>query len=120
MAFEMKTWKLAMIGSLLLLIGCAYTKPLTPKGGTIRVVSEKDRDDACRIIDVVIGAHDFGSDVADDLRSAMNEAKNLVAEKGGNAMRILSVQSVSTWIGFSSGASTVTAEALKCDMSKLK
>ena len=54
----------------------------------------------------------MGSDYGADAQSAMNKARTAVAEAGGNAMHIISTDS-------NEYATTVTAEALKCDLAKL-
>lgn len=98
-----------------MIMACGYTKQLTTEGRKIRVLTEEQRDRNCEIIDIVIGAHyGYGRDVGDDMRSAMNEAKNMAAAMGGNAIRIISTESESM-TRYYSGSSTVTAEALRCN-----
>ena len=55
----------------------------------------------------------MGLSTADDAQSAMNKVRNAVAEAGGNAMRIISTDT-------DMAATTVTAEAVKCDLEKLR
>ena len=94
----------------MILSSCAAS--LSSAGSKIQTVTENQRDCCCEFIAVITASEEFGITTGMEARSAMNKARNRVAEVGGNAMRIIDVDS-GLW------GSTVVAEALKCDFSKM-
>ena len=67
----------------------------------------------CEYISIVTASEEFGITTGMEARSAMNKVRNKAAESGGNAIRIIDIDS-GLW------GSTVVAEALKCDFDKMK
>lgn len=86
---------------------------LTPQGALVQSVTDAQRERACDFLTIVTAAESNGLSTADDAQSAMNKIRNSVAEIGGNAMRILSTTTTQE-------ATTVTAEALNCEVSQLR
>jgi hypothetical protein len=93
----------------IMLTSCMAT--LTHKGSLVKIATEDQRESVCEYITPITASESMGNNTAGDLQSAMNKARNKVAEAGGNAMRILSTSS-------NNFASTVLVEALKCDFEK--
>ena len=91
---------------------CSCMATLTPRGAKIRVVTEQQKE-KCEFLTVVTAGEMMGSSISGDVESAMRKIRNKVAEAGGNAMRIISVDN-SFW------GTTVVAEALRCDFARLK
>lgn len=104
--------RLLGVGLLCLVASGCMTK-LTPGGAAVQSVTDAQRERACEFITIVTASEDMGSSTGADAQSAMNKVRNAVAEAGGNAMRILSTDTDQM-------ATTVTAEALKCDPEKLR
>ncbi|MDA8793921.1 DUF4156 domain-containing protein [Bacteriovoracaceae bacterium] len=72
---------LMLMFALLSLFGCAVSeKTLSSDGNKVKVLSMKEVED-CTVIDKVVGKNDLGSD-----ELAQNHAKNLAADKDGNAV----------------------------------
>jgi len=84
---------------------------LTGEGSLVRVVTAEQQNSTCEHIGLVTGSESMGHSTSHDLQSAINKARNKVAELGGNAMRIISTSS-------DVYASTVLVEALFCDFEK--
>ena len=103
------------ISGLVLIAGCRpWPISLRRGGADIKIVTAKDRDKNCSIIDVVNTSFSKGATVEIDMQSAMNKAKNKVAALGGDSMYIMSAGTTGTSMGITSSASTVMAQALKC------
>lgn len=98
---------------LLCAVGFGCMAKLTPEGAAVQSVTDAQRERACEFITIVTASEDMGMSTGADAQSAMNKARNAVAEAGGNAMRIISTDS-------DQNATTVTAEALRCDPEKLR
>ena len=100
----------ALAGSLVL-SGCMAA--LTPEGATVQPVTDSQKERACEFLTIVTASESMGSSTAGDAQSAMNKIRNEVAKAGGNGMRIISTTT-------NQAATTVTAEALKCDPDKMR
>lgn len=85
-------------------LGCVST--LSQAGATVRIASERERA-SCTFITVVSAQWATGMDESQDAEGAMNEVRNKVAEKGGNAMKIIAMDTTPA-------RTMVTAEALSC------
>jgi len=96
-----------LLGLLSLAFLCACSIGLTREGEAVRLVSDKEREQ-CKFIGVVAGSMSAGASTAHDAESAMNEVRNKAAQIGANGLRVLGINS-------NVAASTVTAEALRCD-----
>ncbi|NQT25391.1 hypothetical protein HQ585_08550 [candidate division KSB1 bacterium] len=90
----------------LILIQCAAT--LTDRGSHVQTVTEEQRDCCCTFITVVATGERFNPSPGERAQSAMNQARNQVANLGGNAMRILDIEA-------SRDEVMVVVEALVCD-----
>ena len=84
---------------------------LTREGSLVKVITAEQKQSICREIGLVTGSETMGHSTSHDLLSAMNKARNKVAELGGNAMRVISTSS-------DRFVSTVLVEALLCDFRK--
>ena|GEM_PF-864886 len=80
---------------------------LNKYGASVRSVQDKINY-KCKFITTVTGSGSWGTSSAHDAEGAMNEIRNRVAEVGGNAFKILNIDS-------DAFTSTVVAEALKCE-----
>ena len=90
--------------------GCMAT--LSPQGAAVRPVTERQKEEACEFLTIVAESEQWGLDTGADARSAMIKVRNAVAEAGGNGMLIISTDP-------NTSNTTVTAEALTCDFSKI-
>ena len=97
----------------LALFTSACMASLTPQGATVQPVTDAQKERACEFLTIVTASESMGSSTADDAQSAMNKIRNAVAKAGGNGMRIISTTT-------HQDATTVTAEALKCDTTRLR
>jgi hypothetical protein len=110
--------------SVCLLSSCATM--LTPEGANVKLVTTSQKEKYCEMLDIVTSSNDMGIDSADDRRNAMNEARNEVARRGGNAMQLLSSSNENEGYmmmgGMLLGASeaVVQVEALICNMEKMR
>lgn len=104
--------RLLVIG-LLCAVASGCMAKLTPGGAAVQAVTDAQKERACEFITIVTASESDGWSTADDAESAMNQVRNAIAEAGGNAMRIISTDTDQM-------ATTVTAEALKCDPEKLR
>lgn len=82
--------------------GCATA--LTPAGSKITLATPSQKE-KCRSLGVVVATQKIGQDKA---ASAMNAALNMVAERGGDSLYVVS--SSTDW----ADGSSVVGEALKC------
>ena len=89
-----------------MLVQCAAS--LSHKGAQVQTVTENQRDCCCTFITVVATGERFNPSPGDRARSALNQARNEVARLGGNAMRILDIESTNDEV-------MVVVEALVCD-----
>jgi PBP1b-binding outer membrane lipoprotein LpoB len=101
---------LALITALLL---SACMASLTPQGAMVQPVTDAQKERACEFVTIVTASESMGSSTAADAQSAMNKIRNAVAKEGGNGMRIISTTT-------NEFATTVTAEALKCDFERMR
>lgn len=85
---------------------------LTSQGSVVRPVTDGQKERACQFLKIVTGSESAGFSREKNVESAMNKARNAVAAAGGNAMKIVQQSS-------DNNGTSVTAEALKCDVSKL-
>jgi uncharacterized protein YbjQ (UPF0145 family) len=74
---------------------------------TIRIIDDK-KEYNCKFINTVTGSGSWGNSTAHDAEGAMNEMRNKVEEFGGNALKIINVDS-------SIITTTAVGEALSCD-----
>ena len=86
----------------------ACVAPLTAMGSEVRPVTDAQKEKGCEFLTIVTASESNGLSTAEDAQSAMNKIRNSVAEAGGNSMHIISTHTDAT-------ATTVTAEALRCD-----
>jgi len=86
---------------------------LTPQGAAVQPVTDTQKERACEFLTIVTASESMGLSTAGDAQSAMNKVRNAVAKAGGNGMRIISTTTNET-------ATTVTAEALKCDPARMR
>jgi hypothetical protein len=84
------------------LVGCATT--LTPDGGKVRIVTERERP-SCKFVKIVTAHASLGPDKPGN---ALKEAMNEVAAAGGNGLFVIT--NTEQW---ADGAS-VAGEALNC------
>jgi len=95
----------AALAGFVLLVGCSTA--LTQSGSEIRIVEEKEATN-CEFLGTVSAFDTLGASAGHESQNALNEARNKAAQAGGNAIRIVHMQT--TFQGTS-----VTAEALKCE-----
>lgn len=83
------------------------TIKLTHSGeDTVTTVTESQKECCCELIDVVIASGLNHGTSSDKMASALQAVRNEVAELGGNAMYIISIDH--------GDAITIVAEALRC------
>ena len=97
--------------SVSLLSSCAAS--LSGPGSRVQTVTDRQRECCCEFIEIVTASQEWGVRTGSETESAIYEARNRVAELGGNAMRIIDIDS-GRW------GTTVVAEALKCDFNKMR
>lgn len=90
----------------ILLSACAVPK-LTKDGSGVQLVDTREKDN-CQYLGVVTGSFGLGSDGAEDAEGAMNEVRNKAAEKGGNALKVLNIDSNRNF-------TSVVGELLMCE-----
>ena len=83
----------------------------TPEAEKLKIVETSEN---CRIIDIVIGSGNFGTEFGQDLKLAMIDAKNRSARLGADSIQIIGAGDVSTRAALSSPAGTVMVKALDC------
>ncbi|MGA7277770.1 MAG: hypothetical protein WBW79_07530 [Desulfocapsaceae bacterium] len=83
-----------------------------PEAEKLNIVETSDN---CRIIDIVIGSAALGTELGQDLKLAMIDAKNKAARLGADSIRILGSEDVSTRAALSSPSNSVMLEALDCN-----
>lgn len=91
--------------TVLVFLSCSTA--LSPQGNAVRIVEDKDAQ-ACKFVGTVSAFDTFGANTGHESQNALNEARNKAAQLGGNAIKILHMQT--TFQG-----TTVTAEALRCE-----
>ena len=74
-------------------VQCATT--LTRGGSQVQTVTDAQRDCCCTFISVVATGEEYNPFPGERAMSAMNKARNEVARLGGNAMRIIDIESAS-------------------------
>lgn len=87
------------------------TVPLSPEAEKLLVV---DSTENCRIINVVVGSHDIGKEIGQNVKYALNDAKNKAAKLGADSIRIVGSKDVSSRVAMSSRSNSVIVEALDC------
>ncbi|QDC10607.1 DUF4156 domain-containing protein [Oceanicola sp. D3] len=75
--------KFLCIAAMLLFVGACSTE-LTQAGLSVRQISLVQAE-RCNFLGPVSGVEQFGMTVADDAQSALNQVRNSVAARGGNA-----------------------------------
>ena len=95
------------------LIVSACVASLTQQGARVQPVTDAQKERACEFLTMVTASESYALSSGGDAKSAMNKIRNAVAKAGGNAMRIVSTTQ-------NGRATTVTAEALECDLAKLR
>jgi hypothetical protein len=93
-----------------LLSSCAAA--LSGPGSHVQTVTDWQRECCCEFIEIVTASPEWGVRTGQEAESAIYAARSCVAELGGNAMRILDIDS-GRW------GTTVVAEALKCDFNRM-
>jgi ABC-type glycerol-3-phosphate transport system substrate-binding protein len=99
--------RVAALAAFILLAGCSTA--LTQSGADIRIVEDKEANN-CEFIATVSAFDTLGASTGHESQNALNEARNKAAQAGGNAIKIVHMQT--TFQGTS-----VTAEALRCEFS---
>jgi hypothetical protein len=99
-----------LLPAMVLVSGCMAS--LSPQGAQVQPVTDGQKERACEFLTIVTASESMGSSTAADAESAMNKIRNAVAKVGGNGMRVMSTTT-------RQDGTTVTAEALKCDLSRL-
>lgn len=89
---------------------------LTKSGKNVRLVTENQKEKYCKTLDIVTASNELGWDAAHHSQNAMNEARNRVAELGGNGMKIISSNNSQGYGG--SSQAIVQVEALACNFAK--
>ena len=89
------------------LVQCATT--LSRGGSQVQTVTDAQRDCCCTFISVVATGEEYNPFPGERATSAMNKARNEVARLGGNAMRIIDIESAAD------NEVMVIVEALICD-----
>ncbi|AYF43713.1 hypothetical protein BALOs_0703 [Halobacteriovorax sp. BALOs_7] len=89
---------------------------LTKSGKNVRLVTENQKEKYCKTLDIVTASNELGWDAAHHSQNAMNEARNRVAELGGNGMKIISSNNSQGYGG--SSQAIVQVEALACNFVK--
>ena len=84
----------------------------TPEAEQLKIVESSDN---CQIIDVVVGSAELGTEIGQDSKLALIEAKNKAARLGADSIRIFGSDDVSTRAALNSRGGTVMVEALKCE-----
>ena len=72
-------------------VQCAAT--LSRGGSQVQTVTDEQRDCCCTFITVVATGERFNPSPGERAQSALNQARNEVARLGGNAMRVLDIES---------------------------
>jgi hypothetical protein len=85
----------------------------TPEAKKLKVVENADN---CRIIDVVIGSSEVGTELGQYLELAMIDARNKAARLGADSIRILGSEDVSARTPLAIPTDSVMLEALDCDL----
>ena len=88
-----------------LLQGCAVS--LDQSGERVAFIDDKERN-RCNFLTIVAGSNSLGYSTAHDAEGAMNEVRNKAARVGGNAVKLIDIESGSM-------STTVVAEALWCE-----
>jgi len=100
---------------LLAILMSACSTAITAKGNFIRPVNSAEKEKySCSFLGMVTASHGMGWSNGDNQESALNEARNKVADLGGNAMTILSSDGGTAFVP----AVTFNVEALKCNFKK--
>lgn len=89
----------------LIMQGCVVQP--TAEGNAIRLI-DKQSDYGCKYVSTVTGSGSVGWTTAHDAEGAMNEVRNRAAVEGGNAIRIVNIDS-------SMSTTVVVAEVLTCN-----
>jgi len=90
---------------------------LSKEGENVKLVTDSQKEKYCEMIEILTTSSSIGWSSAGDLDNAMNEARNMVARAGGNAMKVISSNIASYK---SSSEAIVQVEALLCNLPKNK
>ena len=107
----MKPLLIAILGVALSSCAVQTIPEATPEAEKLKIVESSDN---CQIIDVVIGSAELGTELGQDSKLALIEAKNKAAKLGADSIRILGSDDVSTRAALNSRGGTVMVEALNC------
>ena len=107
----MKPLLIAILGVALSSCAVQTIPEATPEAEKLKIVESSDN---CQIIDVVIGSAELGTEIGQDSKLALIEAKNKAAQLGADSIRILGSDDVSTRAALNSRGGTVMVEALNC------
>lgn len=101
---------LTIVAATVLLCSCAAR--LTQSGAGVQTVTDSQRDCCCEFITVIATGEHIHPFPDERAQSALNQARNAVADMGGNAMRIIEIDANREEV-------TVVVEALKCDFTRM-
>ncbi|WP_162929514.1 DUF4156 domain-containing protein [Halobacteriovorax sp. BALOs_7] len=107
--------KIIFFVTIIMLFASCSTQ-LTKSGKNVRLVTENQKEKYCKTLDIVTASNELGWDAAHHSQNAMNEARNRVAELGGNGMKIISSNNSQGYGG--SSQAIVQVEALACNFVK--
>lgn len=107
----MKLQLIAILGVALSSCAVQTIPEATPEAEQLRIVESSNN---CQIIDVVVGSAKLGTEIGQDTKLALIEAKNKAAELGADSIRIFGSNDVSAGPAMNSRGGTVMVEALKC------
>lgn len=89
----------------ILIQGCAVS--LNEHGQRVALIDDKERN-KCNFLTIVTGSNSLGYNTAHDAEGALNEVRNKAAQIGGNAIKLIDIESTSM-------STTAIAEALWCE-----
>ncbi|EPZ49341.1 PF13698 domain protein [Bacteriovorax sp. BAL6_X] len=101
----------------LILFFSSCSTQLTKSGKNVRLVTENQKEKHCKTLDIITTSNELGWDAAHDSQNAMNDARNKVAELGGNGMKVISSNNAYQGYGGASEA-VIQVEALSCNFAK--
>ena len=98
---------LTSLSVFIILNGCASIQ--LEDGKDVRIVTASQKEKSCEFLGTVQGHSGWAATTSGDREFAMNDARNKVAQMGGNGMLVISTDS-SIW----EGNADILAEALMC------
>ena len=106
METEMRIYSLCVMFLIsILLHGCAVS--LNQHGERVAFIDDKERNN-CNFLTIVTGSNSLGYSTAHDAEGALNEVRNKAEQIGGNAVKLIDIDSTSM-------SATAIAEALWCE-----